>query len=144
MRERGIILSTEGQVARVRFAKGKQCEGCRACQAFGEGSAILEALNEVAASPGDVVEVEIPPKRVLESSFLVFIVPVLALMVGYFFGRLSLGLEEDSAVAAGFGCLAASFVGLRLYDRTVAKRRPYAGIIVRRIVAGQFETNSPA
>ncbi|MDZ7372361.1 MAG: SoxR reducing system RseC family protein [candidate division KSB1 bacterium] len=142
MRERGIVISTQGSVAAVRFVKSKACEGCRACQAFGEGSAILDVQNEVDARPGDVVEVEIPPRRVLEASFLVFLVPVMSLIAGYFLAVSSLHLPEGGAVAVAFACLGASFLGLRLYDRRVARRKTYNGFIVRKILADELDGGS--
>lgn len=133
MRERGLVVSTNGLVALVQFAKGKHCEGCNVCQAFGEGSAVLEAKNEVQAKPGDTVEVEIPPKHVLTSSFLVFIVPALTMIAGYLVSNLWLRTSGDASVGAAFLGLLFGFGLVRLYDRAIASRKDCPATIVRKI-----------
>lgn len=43
----------------------------------------MEAKNDIGASVGDVVEVEIPEGRVILSSLLIFIFPIFAFFLGY-------------------------------------------------------------
>jgi len=51
------------------------------------GNAVyIDALNELKAKAGDNVKVEIPPRNVLLASFLLFILPLIALMSGFFIG----------------------------------------------------------
>jgi len=141
MRERGVVISTRGLTAQVRFEKGSHCEGCNACQAFGDGSAVLEVRNEVHAVPGDVVEVEIPPREVLTSSFIVFIVPALCLIVGYLVASRALGAGEGASVLAAFAGLLIGFAGVRLYDRILANRNNCTASIVQKVAFSELSGN---
>jgi len=86
MREKGEVLEINGEIAQVRMTMGDKCKSCNICTAFGENSKILEAKNTIDAQIGDTVLVEVNPKMVVGHSFLVFIVPIILLLSGYFIG----------------------------------------------------------
>lgn len=139
VREQGIIVSTSGPTAKVQFVKGKQCEGCHLCDAFGEGSGELIAHNGIGACPGDCVEVEIPPRDLVSHSFMVFIVPVLAMIAGYFLAHDFVAATNGAGVAGAFAGLALSLILLHIYDRRISSRNncvaSIVGIIMKNCLA---------
>lgn len=125
MIETGVVNKIEKDVAWVTMIKGEQCAGCTACNAFGEGSFELVALNDPGAKVGDKVEVEINPRQVIKHSTIVFLLPVLSLIIGYFLGNSYLTLIGLSLEAAGIigslGLMILTFFAIIGYDRIISR-----------------------
>lgn len=125
MIENGVVNKIEKDLAWVTMIKGEQCAGCTACKAFGEGSFELVALNERGAKSGDNVEVEINPKQVVKHSTIVFLLPVLALIIGYFLGNsylTQIGLSREAAgIVGSLGLMILTFCAIIGYDRIISK-----------------------
>jgi len=127
MIETGIVSKVENDKAWVVVVKGEHCKNCNACSAFGDGSAEIEVINQKAAKPGDKVDIEIDPKQVIRHSAIVFLLPVLGLVVGYFVGVSLLshwGINGETAgIIGSIGLLAISYIGIIAYDRFLGKSR---------------------
>lgn len=128
MIESGVVNKIDKKLAWVTMIKGEQCAGCTACKAFGEGSFEIIALNEQGAKPGDKVEVEINPRQVIKYSTIVFLLPVLGLIIGYFLGNsflIPFGLTGDAAgIIGSLGFMMLTFFFIIGYDRIITKSRP--------------------
>lgn len=135
MIECGVIERVENDVAWVTVVKGEQCAGCQACKAFGENSAQVLVLNNLAAKPGNRVEIEIDPQQVIKHSSIVFLLPVFCLVAGYFLGTKylsSLGLNaEPAGIIGSLGSMLVGFAIIALYDRFVANKREVNARVIR-------------
>jgi positive regulator of sigma E activity len=107
--------------ARVFFETGPGCIQCSRCLKSGE-HAYVEAVNETGANRGDAVWVEVHPLRVVQAAFLLFILPPLALIAGYFVAGLP----------TAFISLFLSFLLVHLYDRFLRDKKSFWRIIERR------------
>ncbi len=131
MREQGLVIQLEDQnMAQVQFRAGSACEKCGACMLGGSGIALIKAQNEVGAGVGDVVEVDIRPSQVIWASFLIFILPLVALILGYFVGsyisiKLNIGSQQNFGILFAVLLLALSFLGLSFYDRILGKKKKF-------------------
>ena len=125
MIETGVVNKIEKNLAWVTMIKGEQCAGCTACKAFGEGSFEVVALNNTDAKVGDSVEVEINPRQVVKHSTIVFILPVLSIIIGYFLGNSYLthtGLSLEAAgIIGSLGLMILTFFAIVGYDRIISK-----------------------
>ncbi len=128
MIETGIVYKTEKNLAWITMIKGEQCGGCTACKASGEGSLEIVALNEPDSKPGDNVEVEINPKQVIKHSTIVFLLPMLSLIIGYFLGNsylILIGLSGEAAgIIGSLGLMMLTYFGIICYDRIISKSQP--------------------
>ena len=135
MIETGIVSKTQKDTALVALVKGEQCKGCTACDAFGEGSSELLVNNELSAKVGDRVDIEIDPKQVIRHSAIVFLLPVFALILGYFLGvyyLTKIGLSEEGAgIIGSLVLIVLTFVGIVFYDRLLSKSNEVNARIVR-------------
>lgn len=135
MIESGVVNRVENDLAWITMVKGEQCAGCTACKAFGEGSFEIMAINQQQAKPGDHVEVEINPKQVVKYATIVFLLPVLSLIFGYFLGSsylTSIGLSLEAAgIIGGAGLMIITFVGIIGYDRFISKSQQIDAQIIR-------------
>ena len=107
MIETGIVSKIiENNCCHVEFEGSASCGKCGICFKSGNKLSII-ANNSVDARVGDAVEVEIAPKNVLWSTFLIFIMPILVLMLLYQLGGMLISIIS----------MFAYFVGLYIYDK---------------------------
>ena len=112
-----------------KSACGHDCEECAGCGVTG-AAVTASAENPVGAAAGDLVEVESSTKKLLGIVALVYCVPVLLFLVGYFATAGLLGSEGARYAAAGVGFLL-GFLPAVLYDRRMRKRGSVSYTIVR-------------
>jgi len=117
MRERGTVVSIKTDTAVVQINRGEKCDGCTVCKSFGESKMRLQALNPIHAQIGDDVEVEIESRHIIRNSLLIFILPLVLMMVGYFIGiSLSPTQSEAIGILGAFTALALALLGLRFIE----------------------------
>lgn len=119
----GIVTQITGDKARVTVlsAPAGGCAGCAAhghCSAPGQKPREITVTNDYGASVSDLVTFEADSGKVILSAALVWLLPLAAMIAGYLAGeRFGGGFIPVGAAMLAF---AASFLILRLIDRTVA------------------------
>lgn len=138
--EYGTIIELKNhRIAVVQCMKHSACHHCSAsgaCQ-VGEDNAsmVVEAFNQVGASLNDQVKVVTTTKSFLQSSFLLYIVPIIWLLVGAYFGQLvgekNASVIDPSLLSALMGVffLLCSFMAIRFFTRNL-KREKFMPTIV--------------
>ena len=101
-----------------KSACGQDCEECAGCGMT--GAAIkARARNDIGAQPGDKVVVESSTKKIFGVVALVYVLPVVLFLLGYF---LSEGLAEGMRYAIAVATFVVSFIPCVLYDRHARKK----------------------
>ena len=101
-----------------KSACGHDCEECAGCGMT--GAAIkARARNDIGAQPGDKVVVESSTKKIFGVVALVYVLPVVLFLLGYF---LSEGLAEGMRYAIAVAIFVVSFIPCVLYDRHARKK----------------------
>ena len=112
-----------------KSACGHDCEECAGCGMT--GAAIkAKARNQAGAQPGQKVIVESSTKKLLGVVALVYMLPVVLFLLGYF---LSDGLAESVRYAIAIGAAALSMVPIVLYDRHARRNEILTYTILRLI-----------
>ena len=112
-----------------KSACGHDCEECAGCGMT--GAAIkAKAKNKAGAQPGQKVIVESSTKKLLGVVALVYMLPVVLFLLGYF---LSDGLAESVRYAIAIGAAALSMVPIVLYDRHARRNEILTYTILRLI-----------
>ena len=133
IKEEGIVESISQGKAVVRIQKGGQCQSCSSrdgCGVSGGGDMQIDVANELGAKVGDRVEISLPSRSLMKLAFLIYFLPVLALILGAYLGEL-IGTEilhTDSdivPVICGGMAMATAFLGLRLFDRRLHATSDY-------------------
>ena len=140
MKEIGRItkIVKEG-IAKVEFKSSSACAKCGKCTMGATGEILIKAQNKVGAKVGDQVEVEILSGALISSSFLIYILPIIFLVLGYFVGFslhpliLSGVSQESSGIIFSIVFLFVSFVLLKLYDTYVSKKGKTCAVILRKV-----------
>lgn len=84
-------MGVQGRMAVVKTSLEPECESCKAkdaCFTFGGGGANVEVKvrNTVGAEVGDIVTISMRGSSLVKASFLVYMLPMLALTVGIVLG----------------------------------------------------------
>lgn len=112
-----------------KSACGHDCEECAGCGM--SGAAIkAKAKNAVGAQPGQKVVVESSTQKLLGVVALVYLLPVVFFLMGYF---LSEGLSEGVRYAIAIGSAALTMIPIVLYDRHARRTDALTYTIMRLI-----------
>lgn len=103
----------------VKFERPEACGSCTAC-GFGsqKGTVTLQSDRNV----GEWVRVEMPEKRFLQATVLVYAVPLAGLVLGVFLGWALGGGSDLWTISGAFGGLALSLLALFAIDRRMSKK----------------------
>ena len=129
--EYGVVVSLKSNdVAVVTCVKTGACKGCaseKMCSlGRDDGKRLVEAHNRLHAEPGNRVKIATTNRAYYKSSFLVYILPLIFLLIGAGIGQW-LGtsvFEVDpnlSAFLLGVLFLAGTFVGISFLNRHLPK-----------------------
>lgn len=110
-----------------KSACGHDCEECAGCGMT--GAAIhARASDPVGVKPGDKVVVQSETKKLLGVVALVYLLPVLAFLLGYF---LSEGLAESTRYIIAIAAAIAAFIPSIFYDRYAKRNEVLTYTVVR-------------
>ena len=126
MRGQGMVVSLSGNKAVVRTTLSSGCTGCASrssCLSTERADREIAVLNDYGASVGSRIVFEADPGKVVLSSVLLWVLPILAMIAGYLSGELLGG--GIIPIAAAFLFLALSFALLRSIDRAVSGGRTF-------------------
>lgn len=110
-----------------KSACGHDCEECAGCGVTG-AAVRAKARNDIGARPGQKVVVESSTKKLLGVVALVYLLPMICFLLGYF---LSGGLGETTRYLIAIGAFALSFIPCILYDRYARRHETLTYTILR-------------
>ena len=120
--EQGIVVETEGKVAKIKVGRHSDCTNCGGCP--GSNSIIVTANNPVQAVTGQRVEFEVKETHVLVGAFTVFIWPLLAAAAGIAAGHVVAGYSSWDGnlcrMVGGVLFFVVSLAFVRIFDRSAA------------------------
>ncbi len=127
--EKGVVEKASPQTAVVLVERSSACDHCKsqgACEVLSGRTMRIEVANELGAKEGDRVEISIPAASVLKLSFLVYLVPIVALVAGAYAGNLwAEGKEADPtlyAVTIGVLAMFGSFLLIKNFDQAASQQ----------------------
>ena len=103
----GVVTAIQGRMALVVTRMEPECESCVAketCSTFGGGGANAEITtrNTAGAEVGDIVTISMPSSSLVKVSFLVYMLPILALIAGIAVGHwLSMVIPVNENILVG-------------------------------------------
>ncbi|HCC69042.1 MAG TPA: hypothetical protein DEP99_04055 [Nitrospiraceae bacterium] len=137
MEETGVVISTQGFMAKVLVQKRGACESCPAtgiCKPSDECMEI-EVLNPINARAGQTVKIVMKPQAYLKGTILVYGLPVIALIggaiLGKYIGEMYLKNVNSDIVAAimGFAGLIITFLIIKIWSKKAETKEEYKPVI---------------
>lgn len=109
-------------------ACGSNCGNCESCAFQNELKAV--AKNTVNAVPGEKVEIESVSSRIFAATFLIYIVPFIALFIGYAIAA-ALSLSEGLCILISAAAFLIAMSIVVVYQRRNKKKKPIEFEIIR-------------
>ncbi|MFT9494612.1 SoxR reducing system RseC family protein [Anaerosolibacter sp.] len=139
MIQTGTVIETiNGNKAKVHMKKHSACGDCGACQHGKENMELnIVAMNEIGAKPGDFVEVNMETQNVMGAAFIIYVIPLLALVLGIGVGSYvlnTIGVQENVEVYAagiGFVLTAIAYLMIKRVEGTFNKDKKYVPVVTR-------------
>jgi len=131
--EIGKIVNINKEKVVVQMEAGSQCQHCgakHACSAIGGVVRQIEIPAKDDVQVGDHVTISHQSQSRIVSALLVFLLPVLFLIAGYFIGFALFGTEGKAILTALGGLIAAFFINWFL-NKILAKERHFLPTILR-------------
>ena len=111
-------------MVKVIVTRHSSCESCGACGMGAKPSIDFMLNNDIGAKVGDRVVIELHSKALFKAAFLVYAIPLVALIIGFLLGQwlgTSRGMTPNQAeltgIGSGFFFLALAFLALRRLER---------------------------
>ncbi|MDO5022624.1 MAG: SoxR reducing system RseC family protein [Eubacteriales bacterium] len=123
----GVVVKFEKNRPMVCFDRLQACESCGQCFDSNKQT-LVRVLGE--AEIGDIVEVELPDKKILALSAMMYILPLVGLLIGLFLGNRFLA-EEGLAFLTGLAGLGLCFLGVKIFDNWLQNQRRWQPHIVK-------------
>ncbi len=121
MTERGVVVKVKGNRATVRFDRKSACDSCHMCAVTKDGMKVEVMLeNNLNASVGDTVCVQMGDKFVLTSAVIVYIIPLILVGAGIGIGT---HISDLAQILFALGGLVVGFVIAFLLDRFVIRKK---------------------
>jgi sigma-E factor negative regulatory protein RseC len=134
LREKALIVETKDEFAKVVIIRTSACDNCSTCSLGSKKKPhYVWAKNSLNAKVGQTVEIELEEAALLSATFIVYIIPLLAFLVGIFFGFKVVGEKSELIILfTGIVAMIISFLGIHLFNNMVAeKSNRYKSSIVR-------------
>lgn len=144
--EHGRVKQVTDGHALIEIERGTACSQCHVgCVCDLEKSVMLiKARDPIGVHTDQQVEMSIENGSVLRASFVVYVIPLCALIIGVLLGDHfgpKFGLPQGVEILSGFGLLAASFLIVRWYNNIFQQQQHNQPVItnVLQDIAGEKE-----
>lgn len=137
MKQTGIVISKNENIATIKTQRHSACGSCGGCAKGKEGpaSVTVEAINKVNANIGDFVEVDMETTNVLKAAAIAYVIPLFCLLIGVLAGNKILkvinynGNVDTGSALLGFTLMIISFLIIKMNEPNFKKSEQYTPII---------------
>jgi sigma-E factor negative regulatory protein RseC len=132
--EEGIIIELlKGNMAKVKVGRHGECKNCGACP--GDSALIIEAQNSIGAKAGQKIAFEMKETNMLMAAFVVYIVPLIAILVGIIVGQavaLKFGyFVQGFQIAGGILAFIISIINIKIFEKFAHNNKKMQPTITR-------------
>jgi sigma-E factor negative regulatory protein RseC len=137
--EEGIVFKIDSQTAWVKTIKTSSCKACAArssCHSLGGGKEMeVEAINRAGAKVGQKVVLSFDTSPLLKATFMLYVFPIIAMVVGAFIGqKMATFLNFDASMLSaiiGFSFFGLTILFVKSRGNKLAKKEEYQPKIIR-------------
>lgn len=135
MEEIGRIMELNGKEALVKIERHSACSKCThkcnlASSTHESDEIKVKVNNPIGASKGQLVKLEMREEPLVLASLIVYLIPLLGLITGYFAGiwlapTLGYRAGEGIGIIGSLVFLAISFIMVRIIDNLLGKKKNF-------------------
>jgi len=136
--DKGAVIDTDEKYAYIAMQMNKSCGKCagRGVCFAGDKPIPLKIKNEYGLKKGDVVELELSSQTKMSAGFLLFIVPIIFLIAGYYVGHRVSGTETSGIIGGGVGVIISALI-LKIVNKKVGDNNLMKPLSVTKIETGK-------
>ena len=126
--ESGIVVAVENGRAVIQMTPGSYCQKCAAkdiCSSLGETTRQISVPTTKKLSVGERVTLSYRASSRVTSAMIVFILPILFLIAGYFFGTSFFGKSEGWGILGSLLGLVVGFVAIWLLNKILERKQSF-------------------
>lgn len=127
-----IIEQNVAEISLLRQMDCKNCDNCNGCSQKPQTELLALASNNIGARIGDVVEVESIAGSSIGIAVIVYVIPCVFLLLGYFLGQ-AFGLSEMLSVAIGALGIFVGFLPALLLNRYISRQKRPEFVILSKL-----------
>ncbi|MTI61824.1 MAG: SoxR reducing system RseC family protein [Firmicutes bacterium] len=142
MEEIATVIKTKDDKAEVKIVRHSACSKCKKkcslAESHEQDELIVEVKNDVGVKKGDRVVLEMEERNVLFASLIVYLLPLVAMIIGYFVGnwaglKLALQSGEGAGIIGTLLFLILSFLLIHLINPFLEKKTGFQPKIKKNI-----------
>ena len=122
MKSSGKVTEVNGNKIKVKMFKESSCAHCSGCGDASKLTRELDLFYNGEVEIGDIVTFELEDAKMLKIGFLVYILPIIMMLIGFVISS-RMGNSEKTSVFISFGFLIISFICLHIYDKYFVKEK---------------------
>lgn len=122
MKSSGKVTEVNGNKIKVKMFKESSCAHCSGCGDASKLTRELDLFYNGEVEIGDIVTFELEDAKMLKIGFLVYILPIIMMVIGFVISS-RMGNSEKTSVFISFGFLIISFICLHIYDKYFVKEK---------------------
>ena len=127
------IVSTDvAEVSLLRQMDCKNCANCGSCSQKPGTEMLAMASNTIGAREGDTVVVESVMGSSIGIAVIVYVIPCITLMLGFFLGQ-AMGLSELASVGIGALGILVGFIPALALNRIITKSKKPEMVILSKL-----------
>ena len=136
MREKAIVVAYKGNKAQVEILRSSACDNCKGCAVGTKNKTFRVWVNNpLNAEIGQRVEIELESSIFLSATFIAYIVPLLAFLIGIILGYkfadfFNFTLVEPFAFLIGIGIMFISYLIIHISSVKGKNSNKYTSCIV--------------
>ena len=122
MKSSGKVTEVNENKIKVKMFKESSCAHCSGCGDANKLTRELDLFYNGEVEIGDIVTFELEDAKMLKIGFLVYILPIIMMLIGFVISS-KMGNSEKTSVFISFGFLIISFICLHIYDKYFVKEK---------------------
>jgi len=122
MKSSGKVIAIDGNKVTLIMYRESTCSHCSGCGEDTKAAKELTITVEQRVEIGDIVTFQMKDSKFLKIGFLVYVVPVIMMVVGFNVGT-RLGYGEKGSAGMSFLFLAITFLLIHLIDKFLVKEK---------------------
>ncbi|MFV0439682.1 MAG: SoxR reducing system RseC family protein [Lachnospirales bacterium] len=121
MAEKAKVIELKDDKIIGTLQRTDACAGCHACEmGVAENEMRLTAINKCDAKVGDYVLVEITVNAMMTATFLMYVLPLITMVIGFLIGNM---YSEIASFILGIAFMLLTYLGIRFYNGKMDKNK---------------------
>lgn len=134
--EKGLVIKADNNKITIRFATTEACQKCGACLIKDNQAILPDIDNNVKAKVGDSVLIENKPSNMVTAALIIYLIPVIFLIGGYFLSLLIVNYLQIADKFAALGAIIAfalSFFLVSFIDKRLSKSSKFKPLAIKKL-----------